>query len=337
VKRNCLRLAVFIVLSTLSNLLSSRLAYGDEIPPAKRYPHIEFGETTPGPRPAEIILRTQLPAAPQAVPMLKVQKLSPEERKTLLLQLFRALPMEDYYTPPQIEWKLARLERSDWSALPDDEPMETQIGEWVVSVWSSGQFMISSNPPPDKQREDLPAPTEAEARKMADAFLPRIVAQLPEAVSYSGVGLASSRSGGNAGEEILSRGISYQAKQHELPAGRISISIASGPRVEGVRSTLRRTVEDGIVPILSPEEALAQLQKGKDGAGAPFEGATAYVDSIELIYWVQAPALDMSYLMSLYLFGGEATAEGKKPQRWGGTIEAVRPEFLKEKPGKANR
>jgi hypothetical protein len=257
--------------------------------------------------------------------------LSLEERKAMLLQLFRSLPMEDYYTPPQIEWKLARLERANWASLPKGEPMSSQIGEWDVDVWPSGQFMISSNPPPDKRKADLPAPTKAEARKVADAFLPRIASQLPEAVNFTGVGPASSMSRGKAGTEIISYHVSYMAKKNGVPVGGISITVASGPRIEAVRSTLRRTVEDSLVTTLSPEEALARLQKGEGQAGTQLRDATAYVDSIKLVYWVKAPAHSMSYLMPIYIFGGEATAEGKKSEKWGGTIEAIRPEYL-EKP-----
>jgi hypothetical protein len=334
--RNCPKIAGLASSIALITSLCLSFAYG-ETQPQNRYPRIEFGETTPNPRPARIILRTKLPKAPQAVPVLKVQELPLEERKALLLQLFSALPMEDYYTPTQIDWKLARLERASWSSLSKGEPMETQIGEWEVSVWPSGQFSIFSNPPPDKRKAELPAPTEAEARKAADAFLPRIATQLPETVSYTGVGPVESRSVGKAGTEILSYGVSYGAKKQEIPVGGISITVGSGPRIEAARSTLRRTVEDGLVPILSPEEALARLQKGEGEAGAPLRGATAYVDSIRLVYWVQAPAHNMSYLLPLYLFGGEATDEGKKPVKWGGSLEAIRPEFLEDKPGKANR
>lgn len=64
-------------------------------------------------------------------------------------------------------------------------------------------------------------------------------------------------------------------------------------------------------------------------------GHTAVIDSIKLAYWQMSTAEVLPYIMPVYLFEGDITADGKNISRFSACIEAVKPEFLEAaKPSK---
>ncbi len=301
-------------------------------PSPRLYPRVDFGETTLPPRPVAFLRRGTLPKVPQALPMLKVQELSPEARRQLMVRLFRLLPV----SLPEAELKaeLARLETRPLRRLASREPLEAQLGDWHVTVWPEGQFAASRD-----YRRSAPgplAPREATVQAVADALLPRLKPLLPEPVTFIGVGDAE-REYGEGPMRVTSRYVSYQARKNGIPLGHVSITVAAGPTIVRVSSHLRRTVADGEAPLLSPEEALHQLERGEGRVGGDYPGgaATAYVDSVALLYEEPGPVRGVSHLMPLYVFRGQAIVTGRPPGTWGGSLEAVRPERLEPGPGRS--
>ena len=112
-------------------------------------------------------------------------------------------------------------------------------------------------------------------------------------------------------------------------AGKVFIEVGPEGEVYMISSSLRYTSTEILVPILSPGEAINMLQAGKglisDG---PSWNATAYIDSIELVYWQGVIAENYPYIMPVYILQGQAIADKKKAMHWSARLEAVRPELL---------
>jgi hypothetical protein len=263
-----------------------------------------------------------LPSLPSSLPVYKVQVLA--SKKAVALQLIRALPLP---STPENEARVDALERMREPSLPKGEPLDLQVGGWMISVWPGGQFKAQNdqwymNP----KLESESAPGEGEARNTAEAFLQRIKPLLAEPISLDSALMASA---GKSPDEAHSLGVFYHAEKNGIPLwGGVNIRVGPGPRVIYVASKLRRTVRDRSLPILTANEVIDKLRAGEGPVVGPEWPFTGYVDSVQLGYWQAGTAQDLTYLMPLFRVGGQAVAEGKETARWGASIDAVRPEFL---------
>jgi len=225
--------------------------------------------------------------------------------------------------------------------MEKEEALATSIGGWSVRVWSGGQFTIENNEVSKHLYDNengLTAPTPEEARKAADAFLASI-GPLPTDVHFAKVGPGVTiirELGGKPGDIVVkSLVVSYSAAIDGIPVyASVNVYVGPGPAVISAISFLCQVVPDDKVPILSPQEAFEKLRAGEgfidDG---PSWDATANVTLIRLVHYPVdiAPGRSCSHTMPIYVFRGEAVADGRKGVPWRAFVEAVRPEFLKTK------
>ena len=302
----------------------------EEARPPGKLPRIEQGELI-GVYPGKYtyVERGPLPALPASVMVYQVQPR--QSKKALLSQLVRALRIE---MTPGIEAQLSHIARLPKSWLPEEEPLSPTIGEWDVTIYPGGHFSAGNQRLAARMdKGNLPAPSEDDARKAADAFLARIEHLLPYPVRFTGVHPAYRESRGSVDWKVLSLGVSYRAEIDGIEVGhRVSFVVGPEAEVVSLSSTLRRVVPYRRFPILSPKEAFEKVRAGEglitDG---PSWNATAYLDTVKLVYWQGNLAQDFPYLMPFYLLKGEAVAEGKKTVRWAAELEAIRPEWLEDK------
>ncbi|MDO8682731.1 MAG: hypothetical protein Q7N50_04545 [Armatimonadota bacterium] len=269
---------------------------------------------------------------------IRVYKVQPiPSQKSVMLQLFRALPIT---LTPKNKAALDRIARTPEpllrDGLPKCAPLEETIGDWEVRVWPNGQFSASHSSR-FGSTIDKPAPSDAQVRKVSDAFLSRIKPLLFSNVHFSSVGPSYM-----VEEIILARSSSYIAELNGLPVGRVYVEVVAGGKVVAIGSNLQRAVADRTVPILSPKEALLKLRSHEAHlADGQIANATGYVDSIKLVYWQGGTeeGQRLSYIMPVYVLKGEDVSADKQAHPWMARgswvayVEAVRPEFLETKPG----
>ena len=302
----------------------------------RRYSRIEFGELAGAIGKLTFVQRTALPAAPSEVRIYKVQPLV--SKKDALLKIFKALSIE---SSPEADARLRRLERAPGSWAQKGEPSSASIGGWLVEVWSDGKFIIHNtdllNRPYDSEKAPV-VPTAEEARKVADDFFAR-VGPLPTDVTFAKVqpGEWDTFGAGDKPDDTVVRSqlVSYSAAIDGIPVyASVNVYVGPGPAVISAISFLCQVVPDDKVPILSPQEAFEKLRAGEgfidDG---PSWDATANVTLIRLVHYPVdiAPGRSCSHTMPIYVFRGEAVADGRKGVPWRAFVEAVRPEFLKTK------
>ncbi|MCE5200243.1 MAG: hypothetical protein ABFD54_16090 [Armatimonadota bacterium] len=283
----------------------------------KRYPRIPFYETT------ESIGKFTLVqgAIPSNFPTeFRVYKVKPlASKKNAILKIFKALPLK---SGPKTDAMLRQLEHAPESLIEKEEPLRVSIGGWRVKVWSGGQFLIDKEEPikPFTKVKDIPAsPAPEEARKAADAFLARIKPELPDPdVHFCRISPQDTYD-----DVVASLSVSYSAELDGIPYDIVSIGIGTGPTVTGMSCHLRRVVPDGMVPILTPQEAVEKLQ-AKEGHVCNGDWAAGNVTSFKIVYYNEP---HMSHIMPIYIISGEDHS-GK----WNASVEAARPEYLEKKP-----
>ena len=302
---------------------------------AKRFPSIAFGELASPVGKLTFVQRTTLPIVPSEVQVYKVQPLA--SKKEAFLKIFKALPIE---SSSDTNAKLQKLERAPESSMENEKSISASIGGWTVQIWNGGQFTIYNNELSDHLYDlnnTSTAPAPEEARKTADDFL-AIIGSLPMDIQFSKVSPGDTITfglGDKPNDTIVKiLVVSYSAILNGIPVhGSVSIRVGAGPSVVSMTSRLRSVVPDSSIALLSPQEAFGKLKAGggriSDG---PVWNATANVTSMKLVYWQGAPAQDLSYVMPIYLFEGEAVADGKKTVPWRAYVEAIRPEFLETEP-----
>lgn len=300
---------------------------------ARRFPRIAFGQLADTIGRVTFVQHTTFPEVPSMVRLYKVQPLA--SKRDALVQLFKALPMA---SGPETDASLRQLERESGLSA-DKESMSAEIGEWTVEVWKGGQFDISNRQLSGSLsnfENGLTAPTPEEAHKAADAFLASIPLLTDVHFLKAGPGRILTRGLGDKPGDVVVKSIvvSYYAAIDSIPLyGAVDVYVGPGPAVVTVNSRLRQVIPDENVGILSPQEAFDKLSAGECHWNKDPLYATCNVTSIKLGYYLGATADDLPYVMPLYVFEGDAVADGKKSSdTWKAYVEAVRPEFLETQP-----
>jgi len=289
--------------------------------PSKLLPRIAFPEVATIGR-LTFVARAPWPTMPPTATVYRVQPL--KSPKAVALQVFAVLPME---STPEVRAELDRITRAPDPPLGEHEPLDEYVGDWQVSVFPEGQFSVYNRPACEAQdKGQASLPSEAVARRVADDFLERLKPFIPYPVEFSGISPAASVNG-----RALSHGVWYRAKLDGIPVGGDPVSVVIGPgaKVISAGSRVRRTIADRKAPILTSKEAFEKLLAGEGCVeSGPSWSAIAHVDSVHLAYYQPPLGLGATYLLPVYVFSGQAVAEGRKPEAWGAAVEAVRPEFL---------
>jgi hypothetical protein len=300
-----------------------------------RLPRIKFGRLLKQTGRLTFVQRAAFPAAPADAWVYKVQPLA--SKKNALLKIFKSLPLT---SSPETDESLHRLEHAPESSMDKEDSASASIGGWDVKVWSGGQFLITNRELSDrldKLGESSLVPKPQEARKAADDFL-AMIGPLSLPVSFSEVEAGEYATSGGGNEPVhtvvTKLLVSYSAQIDGIPvSGGVGLYVGEGPAVVSMVSRLRHIVPDKTLPILSPQEAFEKLRAGEYNlAKGPSWNATGNVKSTKLVYWQSILAMDMSYIMPVYVFEGEAVAEGKTAKPWKAYVEAVRPEYLEVEP-----
>ena len=296
---------------------------------ARRFPHIEFGETaTMGE--ATFVQHMAFPKMPSEVRVYKVQPLP--SKRDALVKILKALPSSSSSETDKV---LRKIGRKSASSLQNEEPLSASIGDWSVDVYSGGQSYIQHYvaKTPEKFEDIPPAPAPKEAQKAADELLAKL--PLPADLHCVKVcpGRVISRGLGPNDQVVKEMAVLYDAVIDGIPLyGAVDVSVGAGPTILCLNSRLRNIVPDEKVAILSPQEAYDRLSAGKcHWNQEPYYGK-CNVASVKLVYYLGATATTLPYIMPIYVFGGESVASGKKPNTWKAFVEAVRPEFLEAKP-----
>lgn len=323
---------------TVAHTLDSSQIEKTEAPKSqtmRRFPRIAFGSLAQHMGKLTFIQRTAFPVAPANTIVYKVQPLA--SKKDTLLGIFKSLPLTS--SPETDNW-LHRLENMPESRAQKEDPLSASIGGWNVKVWNGGQFGIENRELCDrlgKLEKSSPAPTPEEARKAADDFL-AMIGPLPFPVHFSEVVIGEaivSGAGDKPGDRVVTKlNVSYFAEIEGIPVyGAVGIQVGAGPAVVTMINRLRQVAPDQKLPILSPQEAFDKLRAGECHIGkGPTWNATGNVKSIKLAYLQDILAEDLSYVMPVYIFEGDAIADGMPTVPWKAFVEAVRPEFLETQP-----
>jgi hypothetical protein len=321
------RYIVLLVLVTII-IWNGGALYADGDQPAPRYPRVPLGDGPTCILPAKYQQRAGLPKLPQTVQIYKVKTL--QAKNAFLVKLLKALPIE---ATPQNKAKLAEISRrpepGQWEVLTES------VGGWEVMVFPSGQFearKINTTDKSDNKQKPQDALDEHMVSWMTDALVARLQPVLPHAVSFAGIKEMPQQAGGAKHMEVY-----YHALIRSLPVmGQLSVEVAPGPIVVRVQSDFRHIVPDRIVPIMSPTKAFQKIQEGEGTCATnidhqPISPYTGYLDYVRLAYWEDAQNIDLSYLLPIYVLGGEAVAQGGLSARWSARIDALSPEFLEPK------
>ena len=294
----------------------------------RRYPRFPFGEVATVCRPSTFVLRTKLPAMPSAVRVYRVERRAPTNAE--FLKLVEALPIT---LSPEDEAWLLRSEHAPEPRPQKYEPLGRTIGDWEIHLYPGGQYSLRNLPLRKSLRgRDAQAPSVEEVRRVADTFLSR-TGLLPAGAHFAKVHDVEVEVRDVDDKVVRSRGVRYQCFLEEIPAGSFTVVVGPGGEIASVGNGMRRVIPEEPLPILSPREGLQKLQsKECQVRQGPSWVATAYVDSVRLVYPQGPLAIDLSYIMPVYVFEGEAVAAGKRTVRWAACVEAVRPEFLETKP-----
>lgn len=295
----------------------------------KRYPRIQFGETTVGK--FTFVQRAALPDTPSSFYVYRVKPM--ESMNAEFLKLVEALPI---MPSPEDERKLRNLKKMHEPSLKKQHPLMEDIGDWQIILYLGGQYSIRNLAVCNSlSGRDAKAPSPEEARKFADSFLLR-TKLLPAGASFEKVYDSDISEWGFGDKVVHSRGVVYQCNLGELStAGGFTVVVGPGGEIASISNGTRHTIPDEKVPILSPLEAMEKLQSNEGHVeGSPSWSAISYVDSISISYWRAPLAMDISYIMPVYVFEGDAVAKGKPTEHWKAYVEAVRPEFLEPKPAK---
>ena len=297
-----------------------------------RYPRIEFGDAGSGVGRLPLVQGATPQGMPSEVRVYKVHPLA--SKKDALVRILQALPIA---SSPETDAALRRLEGARGSSAGKEESVSASVGGWCVKVWNGGQFTIYNNELLNCSYdfENPPAtPTPEEARKAADDFLASI-GPLPTDVHFVTVvpgDWYDSGSSDKPDDVVVTRLlVCYSAAMDGIPlqGTPLGVRVGPGPVVTSVNSRLRQVIPDQKLPVLSPQEAFDKLCAGECyiSEGSP----KGEVTSIKLVYWLGYTAQDLSYIMPVYAFEGEAVV-GEKTRPWRAYVEAVRPEFLETTP-----
>lgn len=303
----------------------------------RQFPRIAFGKIAQPFGKLAFVQGTALLTAPSEVRVYKVQPLA--SKKDALLRVFETLPL---VASQDIDARVHQLGRIPKSSADKEDAISASIGGWRVKVWSGGQFTIDNNDlwnRPSNSTKAPTIPTAEEARKAADDFLAKI-GPLPLDVHFANVvpGEWDVYGAGDKPEDTVVRSllVSYSAAMDGIPVyGSVSVYVSEGLEVVSVVNYLRQVVPEAKVPILSSQEAFGKLCAGEGHMddGPPWD-ATGNVTSLKLVYFQGALSRKHSYIMPVYVFEGNAVADGKKAKPWKAFVEAVRPEFLEAEPGR---
>lgn len=297
----------------------------------RHLPRVEFGELG---SPVGKITYTLQCTLPEVEPTIQVYRVKPlVSKRDLLLQLIKALPIKE---GPETDEQVHRLERAPSSLGKNEQSLSASIGGWTIKVWDGGQFSLSNDELSQQQSEfdtESVAPTEEKARQVADTFLAKIES-LPAEVHFDKVGPGRTliRGAGDKPGDILLKSVNvyYTAMIGEIPVrGPVGIQVGAGPSVVSMTNRIRYFTPEKMVAILSPQEAFDKLRAGEGHIGrGPEWSATCHIKSVKLVYWQEILGQNLSFIMPVYIFEGDAVAEGMKTVPCEAYIEAVRPELL---------
>ena len=299
--------------------------------PKKRFQRIEFFPLGAQIGKLTFTQRATFPTFPSTVRMYRVQPIT--SMKDEFLKLIDLLPIK---RTPEVAVHIQKLKNAPEPKLRENEPLSGDVGGWNISVYPGGQFSLR-NMTVNLDGRDATAPSVEEVRELADMFLAR-TKLLPTEARFDKIKDADVSVwglGDKPGDRVVhSRWVTYQCWLDGIPTiGSFAVEVGAGKEIVCVLNEMRRTIPDQMVPILSQNDCLNKLRAGEGHmADGPSWDATAYVDSIKLMYWESILAMDLSYIMPVYVFEGEAVAPGKRTVRWKAHVEAVRPEFLEKKP-----
>ncbi|HUV05919.1 MAG TPA: hypothetical protein VMX94_12545 [Armatimonadota bacterium] len=251
-----------------------------------------------------------------------------ESMNAEFLKLVEALPIA---RSPEDEAKIERLKHAPEPQREENQGLASCIGGWDIMLYPDGQYSLDKIDSPAGRNAQ--APSAEEVRRAADAFVSR-TKLLPEGAQFVRVYDCDTSEWGLGDKVVHSRGVVYACSLEGITrAGGFTVEVGPRSEIVSVTNKTRHTIPEQPLPILSPNEALEKLRSNEcHMADGPSWDATAYVDSIKLMYWESILAMDLSYIMPVYIFEGEAVAPGKRSVRWKAHVEAVRPEFLEKKP-----
>lgn len=296
----------------------------------KGLPRIKFGQLGAPIGRLTFTKRATFPDLPSAVRVYRVQPM--ESMNAEFLKLVNDLQIT---RSSEDEAKIEHLKHASEPRLQKYEPLGMVIGGWEIHLYPGGQYSLRNLKVIDSLTgREAKAPSAEEARRTADTFVSR-AKLLPDDSQFRDVYDCDVSEWGIDDKVVHSRGVVYQSYLEGMPTtGSFTVVVGPAGEIASVTNKMRRTVPEEPMPILSPNEGLEKLRSNEGHmANGPSWDATAYVDSVKLVYWQGVLVMDLSYIMPVYVFEGEAVAAGKKTVRWKAYIEAIRPELLETEPG----
>ncbi len=265
---------------------------------------------------SSFVLRTDLPSAPPAVRVPRVQACLP--KKLILLKLIEALPIE---VTPEVRRILKEIEDAP---EPTGEGVSVSVGGWNVQVIRGGAWSCWNNTRPEIDKTQVRPPSAESVREAADSFLAR-TGLMPRSASFSSVAATGWRNG-----TPIFWSAAYTGDIDGIPV-QAGVRVEVGPDLQLLyaTSTFREVAPGRMVPILSSQEAFDLLCEGEGSFyGTTVAPGRRCVEAVRLMYWQPPLGIVFDYAVPIYVFTFKGTASWEPGAAF---VEAIRPEYLEER------